>query len=267
MKILKNPPKILNYIIDKHNCALIENLNLSLKISEFSKILKNTITEIKKKKKKAIFLKLTEKESNLIQTAISQNFKFHHIKKNKIILLKKLKDLEIPEFATHHIGVGGIVLSQNLKKILLVKQKKGKRWKVPTGRKDLGENIEEGILREIFEETKINCRFLGVLFFREFFPVTYEMGDFFFLNLLIAENDDIIIDKNELDNAEWKSFKFFFNLGYDTESYKLTKIYLEKIDKCYGEEEMKKLVPFENFVELRTKDKMKIYYYHKQIKL
>ena len=251
MKSINSSKKnILKYIIDKYNCSIIKNTSFPEKKTEFKKILKNTITDCKKKKINSIFLELSENQSNLIKPAIDLNFKFHFCKNSKIFLLKKFSDNEIPEFATHHIGVGAIVLNKNLNKILLVREKnhnqnikkkenkeenkeknenekngkneninkeknhkknineninkeknhnqnenkniientnKNKKenkerkniWKIPTGRKNLGETISEGVYREIYEETKIEIDYLGILYFREFFPMTYGMGDFF----------------------------------------------------------------------------------------
>jgi ADP-ribose pyrophosphatase YjhB (NUDIX family) len=58
------------------------------------------------------------------------------------------------EYYSFQIRVTGILLRDD--KILLVKQQVGKRaWSLPGGRLEHGESLEQGVIREIYEETGI----------------------------------------------------------------------------------------------------------------
>lgn len=63
-------------------------------------------------------------------------FEIHHAEKNYIMLYKWLRQNSVnnlPPFATHLVGCGGIVLNEN-NEILLVQEKSGPRkgyWNIP----------------------------------------------------------------------------------------------------------------------------------------
>lgn len=62
-----------------------------------------------------------------------------------------------------HIRVTGILIEEN--KILLVKQKlKNRNWSLPGGRLENGETLEQGILREMYEETGLKTRIVKLLY-------------------------------------------------------------------------------------------------------
>ena len=71
-------------------------------------------------------------------------------------------ECKVPPFATHHLGVGGMVVvpSDNGNvgdsKLLVVKEKsKIGGWKLPGGYANLGEDIGTAAAREIIEETGV----------------------------------------------------------------------------------------------------------------
>ena len=78
----------------------------------------------------------------------------------------------MPGFASHYVGVGGLVLSKDRTKLLCIQERKpptelGRLWKLPGGLVETGESIEEASIREVWEETGIRAKFLGVVGFRE----------------------------------------------------------------------------------------------------
>lgn len=96
--------------------------------------------------------------------------------------------------------VGGIIKKDN--KILMVQEAQEKcygQWNFPAGHLDDGENIFEGALREIFEETGCKVKLTKVLPIisskeRSLIRIT-------FLTELIEEN--INFDKNEILDVKW----------------------------------------------------------------
>lgn len=66
-----------------------------------------------------------------------------------------------------HFCASAFVINPYTKKILLVMHKKNKRWTQPGGHIEDDETPEEAALREVYEETGLRVRLLGVRFPRE----------------------------------------------------------------------------------------------------
>ena len=84
---------------------------------------------------------------------------------------------KLPGFASHYVGVGGLVLDKDRKHVLCIQEKKPliqDLWKLPGGLVETGESIETAVVREIWEETGIKAKFKSVLGFREL--LSYQWG-------------------------------------------------------------------------------------------
>jgi 8-oxo-dGTP pyrophosphatase MutT (NUDIX family) len=74
----------------------------------------------------------------------------------------------MPGYASHYVGVGGLVLSKD--RVLAIQETKPFSpgiWKLPGGLVDPGESIQDAAVREVWEETGVNTLFKSVLGFRE----------------------------------------------------------------------------------------------------
>ena len=70
----------------------------------------------------------------------------------------------LPGGPTHQIGIGALVIHPLSGKMLAVREKSGpaaraKLWKMPTGLTDPGEDIATAAVRELKEETGLDCVF------------------------------------------------------------------------------------------------------------
>ncbi len=54
-------------------------------------------------------------------------------------------------------------------------------WKIPGGLSELGENIEEAALREVMEETGIQCQFHSILGVRHTHNIQFGRSDLYFI--------------------------------------------------------------------------------------
>jgi len=70
----------------------------------------------------------------------------------------------LPDGPTHQIGIGALVIHPVSGKMLAVRERSGpaaraKLWKMPTGLTDPGEDIAAAAVRELKEETGLDCVF------------------------------------------------------------------------------------------------------------
>ena len=92
--------------------------------NEFKQQLEKSLDHWKQNGYRGIWLKLSNDNSHLIDIAIKDNeFKYHHAKDDYVMLTKWLpenEDNKLPSFATHYVGVGGLVLSKDKSKLLMI---------------------------------------------------------------------------------------------------------------------------------------------------
>ena len=110
--------------------------------------------------------------------------------------LDKASINKFPSFATHYVGVGGLVLSKDRQKILAIQEQKPiieGLWKLPGGLVETGESIPEACIREVFEETGVKTSFQSILGFREVLNFKFGQPDLYFVCMLSADDERIEI--------------------------------------------------------------------------
>jgi len=160
-------------------------------------------------------------------------------------------------FANHFIGVGGVVIHDN--KVLLVQLTYGraqKRWLIPGGFIEPGETLQEGVVREILEETGLKVQPAGVLGVRSMVRSRDNLTDLYCVIKckLISSPEPIQPQADEIAKAEWISLETISDSA-DVPSY--TQIIVKKalsstpmqLDTPLSEENMKRfdLIKYEHF--------------------
>ena len=135
---------------------------------------------------KAVWLQIPKDLSKLIPIAIDAGFDFHHTSDEYLMLTHQLiPGAHLPPFATHYIGVGGVVLNED--KELLVVCERYRRpgqapfYKLPGGALQAGEHLVDAIVREVLEETGVETKFESLVCFRHWHGYRYGKSDIYFV--------------------------------------------------------------------------------------
>ena len=194
--------ELLPYINSSHNSATIriptdtEDDNKTFCRGNFCTGLKNTVRALKDQEKSSVWVEVPMSRAGLIEEieALDLGFEFHHAEGKTVKLNAWLREditSKVPEYATHHVGVGAVVVNSR-DEILCIRELRRNYhpWKIPTGLAELGESIHGAAEREVLEETGIIAKCQDILSFRHTHGVANGRSDLFFVCRLIPEEDD-----------------------------------------------------------------------------
>ena len=142
--------------------------------------------------------------ARIIEGLSEKGFVFHHATGTTAVLTKWLGkgDSKIPDFATHRVGVAGFAVNKE-GKVLLVKEKRGKFFKLPGGHADLGEDLFDTAVREVREETGVECVFRSLLAVRQSHGLSHGRSDLYFICLLEPLGEQLNLCTDEIADAGW----------------------------------------------------------------
>ncbi|CAH8523107.1 unnamed protein product [Schistosoma turkestanicum] len=168
---------------------------------------------------KAIWVTLKVEHSELVpllckSPPIGPGMKFHHARNSEATLVRWLGEgaSRLPDYASHQVGVAGVLINSDFSEILMVREKVGpsfRCWKFPTGLLNVGEDIAQAAVREMLEECGIHTKFCGVIAFRQQhnFPEAFGISDLLFTCRLKLSDDMpepvIKICTQEIAECKW----------------------------------------------------------------
>ena len=185
--------------------------------NQFRDRLEDTIEALRELEKSSVWVEVPMSRASLIEDMEELGFEFHHASGKTVKLNMWLRDDTeslVPEFATHHVGVGAVIVNSR-DEILCVRglRQNFMPWKIPGGLAELGEQIPEAAVREVMEETGIPTTFHSILSFRHTHGLANNRSDLFFVCRLdpieqIDENGNAIIptpipQECEIEDAQW----------------------------------------------------------------
>jgi 8-oxo-dGTP pyrophosphatase MutT (NUDIX family) len=174
---------------------------------EFEGRLSASLIEWQNEGMKLAWLTVPIEKAAIIHIATQAGFHFHHAAETYLLLTKRLEeDALIPEYATHYIGAGGVVLNKN-KELLVVselhRRSESPYYKLPGGALHAGEHIATCVEREILEETGVRTKFDALVCFRHWHGYRYNKSDIYFVCRLSPLSADIAIQAEEIEECLW----------------------------------------------------------------
>ncbi|KAL7527517.1 hypothetical protein ACHAXR_001995, partial [Thalassiosira sp. AJA248-18] len=157
----------------------------------FSTALSQALEIWTSEKRKGIWIKIPTSHSHLIASATNHGFDFQHAEPGYCVVTKWLPRgtvSRLPNGPTHQVGIGALVIHPLTGKMLAVQERTGpaaarKLWKMPTGLTDPGEDIAAAAIRELKEETGLDCIFDRIICFRQAHGGLFNRSDMFFVCL------------------------------------------------------------------------------------
>lgn len=190
----------------------IQNFNDSIKSDPalFESSLKESLDNWRIEKRSSVWLYLPINLSHLAAISAKYGFQYHHAEKDQAVLFKWLPsdcESKIPMFASHQVGVAGVAYRQDTNQLLMIQDRMmvKQMWKFPGGAANLGENIEETAVREVFEETGVESKFASVIGFRQQhnYPGGHGRSDLYIVCRLEPLSYEINACKDEIKACEW----------------------------------------------------------------
>lgn len=164
------------------------------------------------KAKYAVFVRVPECYLSLLSPVMQEHgFYMHHIEEQTLVYAtwrSKTVENKIPEYATSTEGVGALILSPDLLKVLLVFEY-GK-WKLVTGNVERKERILDALKREISEEVHVTLNdqwppvYLGGWSQAAVEPYR-KVNNNFMVFAVQATSMDFKVDNFEIKQAKWFS--------------------------------------------------------------
>jgi 8-oxo-dGTP pyrophosphatase MutT (NUDIX family) len=196
---------LLAFEYNKFNGIIIDSDQIPADIDVFLPQLNALLNHAKQQNKAVIWLTLPIDLAHLITIATTQGFTFHNCLPTEVTLIFKSQPQDfVPFMPTHSLGAGGLV--QNSKgEILVIRERGATTYKLPGGHIELGETIEDAVIREVLEETGIQTTFSAVLGMASTHPYRFGKSNIYIVCKLAPLSTQINIqDTHEIDDAKWQ---------------------------------------------------------------
>ena len=166
-----------------------------------------------------VWLEIPIQVAALVPVAVEAGFTYHHAGDDYLLLTCCLVEgSHVPPYASHYIGAGGVVLSQD-RELLVVREKYGfggrpATLKLPGGALRAGEHLADSVVREVLEETGVETEFQAVVCFRHWHGYRYGKSDIYFVCRLAPLTREITMQTQEIQECLWMPVEEF--LGSDS---------------------------------------------------
>ena len=199
---------------DLYNGLIVKVESIPSSASDFFDALQILLKNAQQENIALLWLDLTAQQHEHISAALSLGFEFHNCEARRITLtFQATKDVYIPVPPTHTIGVGAVVINAN-NEILLVRDRihtSHSIYKLPGGMLEHAQSLEEGVVREVWEETGVRATLIKMVSVLNSHPYRFNKSNMYIVFQLEAQSLEInVIDTHEIEKAFWMPLEEFF---------------------------------------------------------
>ncbi|WP_111497253.1 NUDIX hydrolase [Marinobacter bohaiensis] len=194
----------MQFELDPFNGVIIQTDVIPEDAGAFHQSLQDIVTFARREAKNIVWLTLSIRQSHLVAMATDLGFVFHNCQEDELTLILKAPTTEfVPFIPTHTIGAGAIV-TNGAGQILVIREQGMTGFKLPGGHVELGERIEEAVVREVWEETGVEADFQSIVGFTTRHPFRFGKSNLYFVCRLAPTSETIDIqDTDEIAEARW----------------------------------------------------------------
>jgi 8-oxo-dGTP pyrophosphatase MutT (NUDIX family) len=192
---------------------VVHSEELPVDTERFLFLLSNSIRAWRNENVKVVWMRLNLEQAILVPAAVDNGFVYHHADAAGVQLtLTITPGSYIPPFATHYIGAGGVVVTENRELLVVSEAYRTKRhYKLPGGALHPGEHIADAAVREVREETGIETVFRSLICFRHWHGYRHGKSDIYFVCRLDPRSFDINRDPSEISECLWMPVDEYLN--------------------------------------------------------
>jgi ADP-ribose pyrophosphatase YjhB (NUDIX family) len=199
---------------DIYNGWIVKRESIAQSSVIFREALEQLLVTAKEQQKLLIWIDLTSKQSQHIAIALEMGFEFHNCEATRTILTYRVEEeAYIPVAPTHTVGVGAVVINDK-NELLMVRDRihtSRSLYKLPGGMLEPSQSLEEGVVRELWEETGIKGEVIKMVSLLNSHPFTFNKSNMYIVFQLEALTTEInVVDTGEIEFALWMPLEEFF---------------------------------------------------------
>mgnify|MGYP000883461117 CR=1 FL=1 len=207
---------MIRLINDNYDGVIVDETTLPENKSEFEDEISKIIDS--NQNHKLLWCRILIEKSDFIPVLTKLGFEFHHCNDRKLMMVKRLSvEASIPISKNYMAGVGAVVIDD--KKILVIRDKFSRGFRIPGGQIDDNETIISAVKREVFEETGVGIEFDSIIGIGHFRNGQFGESNLYLVCTARAISREIqIVDTSEIIEARWMDINEFIN-SEDTNNF------------------------------------------------
>lgn len=199
---------VLPATVDRFGGVTPDTARLRDNAEEFVRRMARSLEVWRAQGRRLVWLRLPSHRAELVPQAVALGFRYHHVDGDTLVLTLGLaEDVYVPHYATHYVGIGGVVLDGSGRLLVVSERFRRDRarpyYKLPGGALHPGEHLADAAVREVLEETGVRTRFEALVCVRHWHGYRFGRSDLYFVCRLTPLSTAITRQEEEIEECLW----------------------------------------------------------------